>query len=319
MHSIAEWWMWPIFFVFVLIMLGVDLFLTGGGRAHKVSVREALGWSLVWITMALAFNLLLWWYLKQHAGSAIANEKGLEFLTGYLIEKSLSVDNIFVFLMIFNYFAVPLVYQRRVLLYGILGAVVLRFVMIMIGTGLITEFHWILYLFGAFLIYTGIKMLFFAEKETDLSENRLLKWLRTRFRVTDQITNERFFVRHNKLLYLTPLFLVLILIETSDVVFAVDSIPAIFAVTNDPFIVFTSNIFAILGLRAMYFLLADAADRFHLLKYGLGIILLFIGVKMAIESFYIIPIGLALIGVIAVLVISVVLSIMFPVKKTINH
>lgn len=302
--------MWAGFGAFVIVMVAVDMLALRRQGAHKVAAREALAWSLLWITLALAFNLLLWWYLDETAGRAIANERALEFFTGYLIEKSLAVDNIFVFIMLFGYFAVPAEYQRRVLLYGVLGAIVMRAAMILLGAVLIAEFHWILYVFGAFLVITGIKMLAFAEQEPDLAKNPALRWMRSHLRVTDDYDRDRFLVRQNGLLYVTPLFLVLVLVEASDLIFAVDSIPAIFAVTSDPFIVFTSNIFAILGLRAMYFLLADVAGRFHLIKYGLASILVFIGTKMLIAEIYKIPIGIAL-GIVAlILIASVVASLL---------
>ncbi|RTK98036.1 MAG: TerC family protein, partial [Neisseriaceae bacterium] len=272
--------MWAGFIVFVLAMLAVDILALGRNGAHKVSVKEALGWSIVWVSLALLFNAGLWWYLDVNVGREVANTKALEFLSGYLIEKSLSVDNIFVFLMVFSYFAVPPEYQRRVLLYGILGALVMRAIMILVGVWLVTQFSWVLYLFGAFLVITGVKMLIFADHEPDLEKNPILRWLRGHLRITKDYEGERFFTVRNGVRYVTPLFLVLILIEATDLVFAVDSIPAIFAITTDPFIVFTSNIFAIMGLRALYFLLADMADRFHLLKYGLAMVLIFVGGKM---------------------------------------
>ena len=307
--SVGSWWMWLGFIIFVLIMLAVDLFMLGGKTVHKVSFKEALSWSIVWVSLALLFNAGLWWYLDGQMGREIANAKALEFFTGYLIEKSLAVDNIFVFLMIFTYFAVPAEYQRRVLLYGVLGAIVMRAVLILAGSALITQFHWVLYLFGVFLLVTGIKMFYFADKESDLEQNPLLRWMRGHMKVTNEYHEEKFFVMKEGVRYATPLFLVLVLIEFSDLIFAVDSIPAIFAVTTDPFIVFTSNIFAIMGLRAMYFLLADVADRFHLLKYGLALVLVFIGTKMLIVDIYKIPVLLALGVVATIIVVSVILSL----------
>ncbi|MEN9425145.1 MAG: hypothetical protein RL122_2528, partial [Pseudomonadota bacterium] len=267
METIGTPWMWLGFFAFVIIMLLVDLFLLGGRKAHKVSIKEAALWSIVWVSIALLFNAALWWYLEQTSGREVADTKALEFLTGYLVEKSLAVDNVFVWLMLFSYFAIPIEYQRRVLLYGVLGALVMRTVMILLGAWLLAHFHWILYVFGAFLLFTGIKMLWFSEHQSDLEQNPLVRWLRGHMRVTTTLHQERFFVMQDGLRYATPLFLVLILVEITDLIFAVDSIPAIFAITGDPFIVLTSNIFAILGLRAMYFLLADFANRFVLLKY----------------------------------------------------
>jgi tellurite resistance protein TerC len=294
---------WAGFILFVLVMLALDLYVLGGRNAHKVSAREALGWTLAWVTLALTFNALLWWWLDGAAGREVANEKALEFLTGYLIELSLSVDNIFVFIMIFTFFAVPAEYQRRVLIYGVIGAILLRATMILAGAVLVTEFHWILYVFGLFLVITGFKMLIFADKQSDLESNPILHWMRGHLRITREYHGERFAVMQDGVRWFTPLFLVLIMIETSDVIFAVDSIPAIFAITTDPFIVFTSNIFAIMGLRALYFLLADMADRFHLLKYGLALVLVFVGVKMLIAEYYKVPIGIAL-GVVAVILLA---------------
>lgn len=309
MTTVSEWWMWVGFFVFVVIMLAVDLFLLGGKKAHRVSNKEALSWTIAWFTLAFIFNLLLWWYLVHTSSTLIANEKSLEFFTGYLIEKSLSVDNIFVILMIFNYFAIPPEYQHRVLILGILGAIVMRLIFILLGILVVSKFHWILYIFGIFLLITGIKMFIFAEHKPDLAKNPVLRWMRNHLRITDELHGERFFIFRNQLLYVTPLFVVLILIEVSDLVFAVDSIPAIFAVTNDPFIVFTSNIFAILGLRALYFLLVNMDNRFHLLKYGLAFILVFIGFKMLIAHWFKIPVFIALSIVVLSLVFSIALSI----------
>lgn len=306
-ETIGAWWMWTGFAAFVIAMVAVDMLALQYKGAHKVSSREALAWSALWVSLALGFNALLWWYLSQTAGAELANEKALEFLTGYLIEKSLAIDNIFVFIMLFSYFAVPPEHQRRVLLYGVLGAIIMRAAMILLGTVLIAKFHWILYVFGAFLVITGIKMLALAEQAPDLTRNPILRWMRGHLRITDDYHGDRFVVRRNGLRYVTPLFLVLVLVEVSDLIFAVDSIPAIFAVTSDPFIVFTSNIFAILGLRAMYFLLADVAERFHLLKYGLALILVFVGVKMLLADLYKIPIGIAL-GVVAVIIAASVLA-----------
>jgi tellurite resistance protein TerC len=307
--TVGNLWMWLGFFAFVLAMLAADLFLLGGGKAHRVSAREAGTWSAVWVGIALAFNAALWWYLDGSVGREVANQRSLEFFTGYLIEKSLAVDNIFVWLMLFNFFAVPAEYQRRVLLYGVLGAIILRTVMIVAGAWLISRFHWILYVFGAFLVFTGIKMLIFANEKPDLEKNPVLKWLRGHLPVTDTYHGEKFFVVKAGLRYATPLFLVLVLVEITDVIFAVDSIPAIFAITEDPFIVLTSNLFAILGLRAMYFLIVDVADRFEYLKYGLAIVLAFVGIKMLIVEFIKIPIPLSLGIVAGVIGASVIVSL----------
>ena len=313
MESIGTWWMWSGFFALVLIMLAIDLFATGGGKQHRVSIREAAIWSVVWVSVSLLFAGLLWLYLDGTAGRDLANQKTLEFVTGYLIEKSLAVDNVFVWLMLFSFFAIPPELQKRVLVLGVIGAIVLRTVMIFAGVWLIAQFHWLLYVFGAFLLVTGIKMWWFADKKPDLANNPLIVWIRRHMKVTDQLHNENFFVLQPEggrmVRYATPLFLALVLVEFSDVIFAVDSIPAIFAITTDPFIVLTSNIFAILGLRAMYFLLADMADRFSLLKYGLAIVLMFIGVKMLLIDIVKIPVLLSLGVVAAIIAISVVLSL----------
>ncbi len=309
MELLGTWWMWSGFAAIVILLLLVDLLLVGGGKQHKVSLKEAAVWSLIWIGVALLFNGAIWWYLDANAGRELANQKAMEFFTGYLIEKALAVDNVFVWLMLFGYFAIPGELQRRVLLFGVLGAIVMRTGMIFGGSWLISQFHWVLYLFGAFLVLTGAKMLWMADQEPDLASNPLLRWLRGHLRVTDGLHGEKFFVWQQGVRYVTPLFLVLILVEISDVIFAVDSIPAIFAITTDPFIVLTSNIFAIMGLRAMYFLLADFADRFVLLKYGLAVILLFIGAKMLLIDWIHIPIGLSL-GVVAlILIVSMLLSL----------
>jgi tellurite resistance protein TerC len=310
LQSIATWWMWAGFGVFVIAMLAIDLLLLGKKGAHKVGAKEALIWSLVWFTMALLFGAGLWAWLDYTVGRTIADTKAMEYLTGYLLEKTLAMDNIFVFVMIFTYFAVPPEFQKRVLLYGVLGAIVLRAIMIGLGAWLISQFHWVLYIFGAFLLITGIKMLIFAGQEPNLADNPLLKWLKKHMRVTDEYHGDKFWITKNGVRWFTPMFLVLVLIEFSDVIFAMDSIPAIFAITSDPFIVFTSNIFAILGLRALYFLLADMAQRFHLLKYGLAVVLIFVGVKMLIVDWFKIPVAVSLAVVVTLLGTSIFLSLM---------
>lgn len=315
MELLGTWWMWAGFAVIVLLLLLVDLLFVGGGKQHKVSLKEAALWSVVWVSVALLFNFAIWWYLDVNSGREIANEKALEFLTGYLIEKALAVDNVFIWLMLFGYFAIPVELQRRVLLFGVLGAIIMRTGMVFAGSWLITQFHWVLYIFGAFLLITGAKMLWMADKDPDLNKNPLLRGIRNHFPITDKLHGEQFFVYRNGIRYLTPLLVVLILVEISDLIFAVDSIPAIFAVTTDPFIVLTSNIFAIMGLRAMYFLLADFADRFVLLKYGLAVILIFIGIKMLLIDVIKIPIGYSLGTVAVILIISVILSILYRQRK----
>jgi tellurite resistance protein TerC len=293
--------------------VAIDLFVVGGGKEHKVSVREAALWSVVWIGVSLAFAGGLWWYLDGAMGRELANQKTLEYVTGYLIEKSLAVDNVFVWLMLFSFFAVPIELQKRVLVYGVLGAIVMRTVMIFAGVWLIAKFHWILYVFGAFLLITGIKMWWFADEKPDLANNPLIRWLKSHIKLTEHLEGERFFVMREEagrvVRYATPLFLVLVLVEISDLIFAVDSIPAIFAITTDPFIVLTSNVFAILGLRAMYFLLADMADRFSLLKYGLALVLIFIGTKMLLIDLMKIPVLFSLGVVAAIIATSIVLSL----------
>lgn len=309
LQSIGSWWMWAGFGVFVLLMLAIDMFLLGRNGAQKVSAKEALIWSLVWFVMAMLFGGLLWGWLDHSVGREIADARTMEYLTGYLLEKTLAMDNIFVFVMIFSYFAVPLEYQKRVLVYGVLGAVVLRALMILLGAWLIAEFHWVLYVFGAFLLITGIKMFLFADHEPDLANNPLLKWVKKHLRVTSDYHGDKFWITDKGVRWFTPMFLVLVLIEFSDVIFAMDSIPAIFAITNDPFIVFTSNIFAILGLRALYFLLADMAERFHLLKFGLAVVLMFVGTKMLIVEWFKVPVAVSLAVVIAVIGTSILLSL----------
>ena len=281
----------------------------------RVSIGQALRWSALWVALALIFNALLWWYLDGEAGREVANAKAAQFFTGYLIEKSLAVDNIFVFLMLFTYFAVPAALQKRVLILGVIGAIVLRAAMILVGAWLIKEFHWVLYLFGIFLLVTGIKMLIFANANSDLEKNPVLKWMRGHMNLTSDFDGEKFWVTRQGVRFYTPLFVVMILIGITDVVFAVDSIPAIFAITDDPFIVMTSNIFAILGLRAMYFLLADLKDRFHLLTYGLGVILVFVGTKMLIVDWFKIPVGVSLAVVGVILLVSVIVSLLTKPKE----
>ena len=313
METVGNWGLWAAFFGIVLVMLAIDLFVVGGGKQHRVSAREAGTWTIIWIVVSMLFAVGLWVYLDANAGRALANQKVLEFVTGYLIEKSLAVDNLFVWLMLFNFFAIPMELQKRVLIYGVLGAIVLRTGMIFAGVWLIEQFHWLLYVFGAFLLITGVKMWWFADQEPNLETNPILRWIRGHMKVTNQLEGERFVVYREEggklVRYVTPLFLVLVLVEFSDVIFAVDSIPAIFAITTDPFIVLTSNIFAILGLRAMYFLLADMADRFALLKYGLSMVLIFIGTKMLLIDIYKIPVLFSLGVVAAIIGTSVILSL----------
>ncbi len=309
MHTLAPMWLWSVFIVFVLLALFVDFVVLKKQGAHDVTVPEAIRWSAIWVALSFAFNGLLWWAFMQEQGAAVANTKALEFLTGYLIEKSLAVDNIFVFLMIFTYFSVPSAYQKRVLMIGIIGAIVLRTVMILVGGWLISQFHWILYVFGAFLVLTGVKMWWAADQEPDLEDNPALKILRKVMPVSKHFDGERFWTVQNGVRIATPLLLVVALVGFTDVIFAVDSIPAIYAITSDPFIVLTSNIFAILGLRAMFFLLAAMAAKFHLLNYGLAVILVFIGTKMLLIDLYKIPVLVSLGVVIGILIITMVWSV----------
>jgi tellurite resistance protein TerC len=309
MDTIAPLWLWAVFLATVLVSLFVDFFVLKKQGAHEVGVKEALNWSLVWVALSFAFNALFWWAVKADHGTAVANTKAMEFLTGYLIEKSLAVDNIFVFLMIFTYFAVPPSFQKRVLMIGIIGAIVLRTVMILFGAWLIQQFHWILYVFGAFLVLTGVKMWWAAGQEPDLEGNPALKLLRRILPVSKGFDGEKFFTVENGKRIATPLLLVIALVGLTDVIFAVDSIPAIFAITMDPFIVLTSNVFAILGLRAMYFLLAAVATKFHLLSYGLSVVLVFIGTKMMLIDIFKIPVGISLGVVVAILAVTMWLSV----------
>ena len=309
MFTSAPLWLWLVFVSIVVLALVVDFVVLKKQGAHEVSVPEAVKWSAIWVALSLAFNGFLWWAYQQDQGTAVANTKALEFLTGYLIEKSLAVDNIFVFLMIFTYFAVPPAFQKRVLMMGIIGAIVLRTVMILVGGWLISQFHWVLYLFGAFLLLTGIKMWWAADKEPDLEGNPALKFLRKVMPVSKDFDGEKFWTVHNGVKVATPLLLVVALVGFTDVIFAVDSIPAIYAITSDPFIVLTSNIFAILGLRAMYFLLAAMAAKFHLLSYGLAVILVFIGTKMMLIDIYKIPVLVSLGAVIGILAVTMIWSV----------
>lgn len=315
MNSIGTPGLWTAFSAFVIVALVVDFYVLGRHGAHRVRLREAMWWSIAWISLALVFNAGLWWWELQQSGSAVANEVALEFLTGYLLEKALSVDNIFVFLLVFNTFAVPVELRQRALMLGVLGAIALRAVMIFVGAALVARFHWILYLFGLFLLVTGIKMLISAGAEPDLESNRVLRWIRGHLHITRGFHGEQLRAVEDGRKEFTPLFVVLVLLAVVDVVFAVDSIPAIFAVTLDPFIVLTSNVFAVLGLRALFFLLAGMADRFHRLGHGLALVLLFIGVKMLIADLYKIPVGIAL-GVIALLIGSAIAaSMLWPAQS----
>ncbi len=319
-ESIGSPLFYGVFFVAVLIMIAIDMLSLKKSGAHKVSPKEALAWSIVWVAVSCAFGGWLYWEIghNQAMGHQLASQKVMEYFTGYVLEKSLAVDNLFVFLMIFSYFKVPPQYQHRVLLYGVFGAIILRAIMVFVGAVLVSEFQWILYIFGLFLLYTGIKMLKHNDDnndEAEFAQNKMLIWLQKHIRVSNQLDGEKFFTIENGKRIATPLLLVLIMVELSDVVFAVDSIPAIFAVTTDPFIVLTSNIFAILGLRAMYFLLADIADRFIFLHYGLAFVLSFIGIKMLIMKWVHIPVGASLAVVFGALGVSIMISLLYNRKN----
>jgi len=295
--------LWTFFNLFVLGMLAIDLGIFHR-KSHEVTVREALTWTSVWITLAMFFNLFVYYYFD--------NETALEFFTGYLIEKSLSVDNIFVIILIFSYFKVPSAYQHKVLFWGILGALVMRVIFILTGVELIHRFHWLIYVFGGFLVYTGIRMLTAGDLKIDPEKNPLLKLARRIIPITPSFEGDNFFVKKDHKTWATPLFLVVILIETTDLIFAVDSIPAILAISDDSFIVYTSNVFAILGLRSLYFALAGIEKYFIYLKYGLSAILVFVGVKMCIADLFKIPIEVSLIVIGFILMIAMVSSRLFP-------
>ncbi len=315
MESIGNLWLYLAFFGIVTVMLLIDFLGFKQKEGQEVKIKTAALWSIAWVSVASLFGAGLWMYLQQTAGVTVANTKVMEYFAGYLLEKSLAVDNVFVWLMIFAAFAIPPALQRQLLLYGVLGAIILRTIFIFIGAWFVQEFSWILYIFGAFLVYTGFK--FFKgqnEEETNIEDMAILKWLRKHMRITPQMHGNKFFVRQNGMLWATPLFLVLILVEASDVIFAVDSIPAIFAVTSDPFIVLTANLMAILGLRAMFFLLSGAATKMHYLPYGLGIILVFIGFKMLMLDVFHMPIWISLGFIVLVLTITAILSIRYSKK-----
>ncbi|MBE0615794.1 MAG: TerC family protein [Burkholderiales bacterium] len=306
------------FSILVAVFLALDFVLLNAKGKYKVPVREALVWAAVWFVAAMVFAGWYWWYVDGVHGREVANTKAIEYVSGYLIEKALATENVFVWVTIFTYFAVPPEFQKRVLLYGVIGAIVMRAVLIFLGLMLIEKFDWMFYVFGLFLFATGVKMLLVGGQKPDLGKNPVIGWIRSHMRVTDAYHGERFLVMQQGRRYATPLFLVLVLVEVTDLIFSVDSIPAIFAVTTDPFVVFTSNIFAILVLRAMYFVLADMAERFHLLNYGLALIVMFIGVKMLIVDLYKIPIPGMLGTVFAILVVSIGASLLLPPARDRN-
>lgn len=297
--------LWGGFIIFLLAMLALDLGVMHR-KPHAISAREALGWSVFWIALALAFNAGIFHFFGP--------EKGLEFLTGYVVEKALSVDNIFVFLVIFSYFSVPAIYQHRLLFWGVLGAIVLRIVFILAGAALLEHFSWIMYVFGGFLVLTGIRLVA-IRTEASPENNLFIRLFRQWMPITDDYEGFKLLVRRGGKTFGTTLLLALVTIEATDVLFAVDSIPAVFAVTKDPFIVFTSNIFAILGLRALFFLLASVIEKFYLLKPALGLVLIFVGIKMLVSGVYHLPIALSL-GVIAALLGgAIALSLLFPARE----
>ncbi len=315
METIGNLWLYLAFFGLVAVMLTVDFLGFKQKQGQEVKIRTAAYWSMAWVSVAVLFGGGLWFYLQQTAGIAIANTKVMEYFAGYLLEKSLAIDNVFVWLMIFAAFAIPPALQRKILLYGVLGAIILRTIFIFIGAWFVQEFSWILYIFGAFLVYTGFKFLKGHEEDPNIEDMAILKWLRKHIRIKPKLEGDKFFVRQNGMLWATPLFLVLILVEASDVIFAVDSIPAIFAVTSDPFIVLTANLMAILGLRAMFFLLAGSASKMHYLPYGLGLILLFIGFKMLMLDVFHMPIWISLGFIVITLAITAWLSIRYNKKQ----
>ncbi len=318
-------WLWVGFNLFVLALLALDLGVFHQ-KAHKVSIKEATIWSIIWISLSMLFNLGIYffWDTFVPASNYSNSEAALAFFTGYLLEKSLSVDNIFIFVVIFSFFAVPAAYQHRVLFWGIIGALIMRGTLIVIGSALLKEFHWIIYVFGFFLIFTGVRMAIQRNEEVHPEHNPVVKILRRVMPVTENYEGEQFFVRRLGRLMATPLFLVLLIVESTDLIFAVDSIPAIFAVTDNPFIVYTSNVFAILGLRSLYFLLAGVVDKFHYLKLGLSAVLVFVGIKMVIADLYKIPIGLSLAVIASILAVSVWASLlrnrrMMELEETISQ
>ncbi|MCH4249130.1 MAG: TerC family protein [Acinetobacter populi] len=316
MVSVGNIWLYLVFFGIVFVMLLIDFLGFKQKQNQPVPLKQAAWWSIAWVSVAMLFAGGLWLYLQQAFDVGIANQKTLEYITGYLLEKSLAIDNVFVWLMIFSAFAIPPALQRQVLLYGVIGAIVLRTIFIFIGAWLVQEFSWILYIFGAFLVYTGFKFLKGQEEDPNIEDMKLLKWLRGHLPITNTLQGNKFFVREQGKLWVTPLFIVLILVEFSDVIFAVDSIPAIFAVTTDPFIVLSANLMAILGLRAMFFLLSGAAAKMHYLPYGLGVILLFIGAKMLLLDVFHMPIWISLGFIAIVLAITAYLSIRYSKQQS---
>jgi tellurite resistance protein TerC len=313
----SNWLFWVLFNLFVLALLALDLGVFHRQK-HVVGFREAMGWTLVWISLAAGFALLIYFFGHTMVGGRPRpnSELSLEFIAGYLIEQSLSVDNLFIFLLIFRYFRVPRHFQHDVLFWGILGALVMRAIFIVAGITLLNRFHWFIYIFGGILIYSGFKLFRQKDEEINPETNLALRGFRKLFPVTKDFEGRKFFVRRGLVRYATPLAVVLIVVETTDLLFATDSIPAVLAVTREPFIVYTSNVFAILGLRSLYFALAGMIEVFHFLHYGLSLILIFIGVKMLASGYLQIPIGIALGVVAGVLLVSILLSLLFPKKAS---
>ena len=320
-HSIVQWWMWIAFTFGILILIAVDLSFSAGNRWHRISTKEAIGWSLFWFTLAIIFNFLLWLHLYHTKPLAYANEHAAAFFTGYLVEELISIENMLVFLLIIHQFKVPEIYHRKILLYGVIGVIISRFIMMMFGVWIIARFHWVYYIFGAFLVYSGISMFFYLRKRRgDARNSRILQWVNRRFETTPEYHAKKIVYLENKHWILTPLFTVVLLLQISDIVFAVDSIPAIFGITKDPFIIYTSNILAVLGLRSLYFLIEGIRGRLYLLKYCISIILVYIGIKMLISPWYTISIYYTLGFVLFVLLASVVLSITIkPINKPIKQ
>jgi tellurite resistance protein TerC len=312
------WWFYGGFLIFVLIMLALDLGVFNR-KAHTVTFKEATIWSIVWVTLALIFNAGFYYYASSKFGTATGSQFALEFLTGYVLEYSLSIDNIFVFVLVFSYFRIPPEYKHRVLFYGILGALIFRAIFIALGSALM-QFNWIIYIFGAFLIITGIKMFFSNDEEIEPEKNILIRVFRKFMPVTTEINGKDFFVVKDGIKHATPLFIALLFLEGTDIIFAVDSVPAIFGVTNEPLIVFTSNIFAIMGLRSMYFMLAGIISKFYLLKYGLAVVLVFVGLKMVwLNPMYDghFPITWSLLFILVTIALSVVASLIFPPNEAV--
>ncbi|QLZ70355.1 Putative membrane-bound redox modulator Alx [Legionella sp. PC1000] len=309
MQSIGTWWLWLFFILLIVVVLAIDIILLTRSKEEEISLKSSLVWVSVWIILALLFNAFLWVYLSQSYSVHIANQKALEFFTAYLVEESLSMDNVFVFVMIFKYFSIPMKYQRRLLLFGVLGAISMRIILIVFGIWLINKFDWIFYLFGLLLIYSAFKFFTMQQNEQSIVNNFILRALRKFFPITKTIPKDKsFIVKKNKSYFITPLFVVLIFIETSDLIFAIDSIPAIFGITKDPFIACSSNAFAILGLRAMYFILANIQNKFYYLNYGLALILGFIGIKMMVHDLIEIPVVVTLSMIVLILSGSMIAS-----------